>query len=88
MQDSLPAGGLRLYREGVEPSGSLRKVSGYIAFLLSRIYPVARIVFANMPIFALTVIPSALEKDRWVPLRLERRAKVHFLRRRTPMGRR
>jgi hypothetical protein len=25
MQDSLPAGGLRLYREGVEPSGSLRK---------------------------------------------------------------
>ena len=29
-QDSLPAGGLRLYREGVEPSGSLRKVSGYI----------------------------------------------------------
>src|SRR5215469_6421212 len=32
MQDSLPAGGLRLYREGVEPSGSLRKVSGYIPF--------------------------------------------------------
>lgn len=28
MQDSLPAGGLRLCREGVEPSGSLRKVSG------------------------------------------------------------
>ncbi len=25
MQDSLPAGGLRLYREGVEPSGSLRR---------------------------------------------------------------
>src|ERR1700745_3186694 len=32
MQDSLPAGGLRLYREGVEPSGSLRKVSGHIPF--------------------------------------------------------
>jgi hypothetical protein len=32
MQDLLPAGGLRLYREGVEPSGSLRKVSGYIPF--------------------------------------------------------
>src|SRR5947209_6654708 len=32
MQDSLPAGGLRLCREGVEPSGSLRKVSGYIPF--------------------------------------------------------
>ena len=29
-QGSLPAGGLRLCREGVEPSGSLRKVSGYI----------------------------------------------------------
>ena len=32
MQDSLPAGGLRLCREGVEPSGPLRKVSGYIPF--------------------------------------------------------
>jgi len=30
VQDSLPAGGLRLCREGVEPSGSLRKVSGHI----------------------------------------------------------
>jgi hypothetical protein len=43
MQDSLPAGGLRLYREGVEPSGSLRKVSGYISILLSRTSPVARV---------------------------------------------
>src|SRR5450755_1062548 len=49
MQDSLPAGGLRLYREGVEPSGSLRKVSGYIAILLSRTYPVARVVYAKPP---------------------------------------
>src|SRR5437588_5681222 len=47
MQDSLPAGGLRLYREGVEPSGSLRKVSGYITILLSRTCPVARAVYAN-----------------------------------------
>jgi hypothetical protein len=39
----------------------------------------AWIVFANMPIFALTVIPSALEKDRWVPLRLERRRKGPLL---------
>src|SRR5882757_851954 len=46
MQDSLPAGGLRLYREGVEPSGSLRKVSGYISILLSRTSPVARVVYA------------------------------------------
>jgi transposase len=39
MQGSLPAGGLRLYREGVEPSGSLRKVSDLHVFLLSRAYP-------------------------------------------------
>jgi hypothetical protein len=49
MQDSLPAGGLRLYREGVEPSGSLRKVSGYITILLSRTSPVARVVYAKQP---------------------------------------
>ena len=49
MQDSLPAGGLRLYREGVEPSGSLRKVSGYISVLLSRTCPVARVVYAKRP---------------------------------------
>jgi hypothetical protein len=49
MQDSLPAGGLRLYREGVEPSGTLRKVSGYITILLSRTYPVARVVYAKRP---------------------------------------
>ena len=49
MQDSLPAGGLRLYREGVEPSGSLRKVSGYISILLSRASPVARVIYAKRP---------------------------------------
>jgi hypothetical protein len=49
VQDSLPAGGLRLYREGVEPSGSLRKVSGYITILLSRTSPVARVVYAKRP---------------------------------------
>src|SRR5947209_19632958 len=49
MLDSLPAGGLRLYREGVEPSGSLRKVSGYITILLSRTCPVARVVYAKQP---------------------------------------
>ena len=31
MQDSLPAGGLRLCRAGVEPAGSLRTVSGLIS---------------------------------------------------------
>jgi transposase len=40
MQGSLPAGGLRLYREGVEPSGTRWKVSDYIV-LLSRASPVA-----------------------------------------------
>src|SRR5271166_7057333 len=45
MQDSLPAGGLRLYREGVEPSGPLRKVSGHISVLPSRICPVASGIF-------------------------------------------
>ena len=48
-KDSLPAGGRRLYREGVEPSGSLRKVSGYIALLLSRISPDARVVYDKRP---------------------------------------
>ena len=50
MQDLLPAGGLRLYREGVEPSGSLRKVSGYITILLSRTCPVARVVYTKRPL--------------------------------------
>jgi hypothetical protein len=49
VQDSLPAGGLRLYREGVEPSGPLRKVSGYISILLSRTSHVARVVYAKPP---------------------------------------
>jgi hypothetical protein len=31
MQDSLPAGGLRLCRAGVEPAGSLRTVSDHIS---------------------------------------------------------
>src|SRR5208337_609274 len=47
MQDSLPAGGLRLYREGVEPSGPLRKVSGHIFLLPSRTCPVASAMFPN-----------------------------------------
>ncbi len=45
MQDSLPAGGVRLYREGVEPSGPLRKVSGHISLLPSRTCPVASGIF-------------------------------------------
>ena len=38
MQDSLPAGGLRLCRAGVEPAGSLREVSAHL-ILLSRAFP-------------------------------------------------
>ena len=38
MQDSLPAGGLRLCRAGVEPAESLREVSGH-RILLSRASP-------------------------------------------------
>ena len=38
MQDSLPAGGLRLCRAGVEPAGSLREVSVHV-ILLSRASP-------------------------------------------------
>ena len=44
-KNSLPAGGLRLYREGVEPSGSLRKVSDQFIILLSRACPVASRIF-------------------------------------------
>jgi hypothetical protein len=35
--------------EGVEPSGSLRKVSGYISILLSRTSPVATVVYTKRP---------------------------------------
>ena len=38
MQDSLPAGGLRLCRAGVEPAGSLREVSAHV-ILLPRAFP-------------------------------------------------
>ena len=41
MQDSLPAGGLRLCRAGVEPAGARRKVSDQI-ILLPRTWPGAR----------------------------------------------
>ena len=46
MQDSLPAGGLRLCRAGVEPAGSQRKVSVHV-IPLSRAYPVASWIHAE-----------------------------------------
>jgi len=65
MQDSLPAGGLRLYREGVEPSGSLRKVSGYVSILLSRTSPVARAISANENTASGPGIMKPYQKGRW-----------------------
>jgi hypothetical protein len=55
MQGSLPAGGLRLYREGVEPSGTRWKVSDYIV-LLSRASPVASWMVLNGAITAQRLI--------------------------------
>src|ERR1700740_3141577 len=68
MQDSLPAGGLRLYREGVEPSGSLRKVSGYITILLSRTCPVARVVYAKRPFGGPDAVLAHLPATHTAPL--------------------
>ena len=48
MQNSLPAGGLRLCRAGVEPAGALRKVSDQI-ILLPRTSPGARSNFHARP---------------------------------------
>lgn len=59
MQGSLPAGGLRLYREGVEPSGSLRKVSNYMFILLPRAYPDASWAHARRNFFDLARLKKA-----------------------------
>src|SRR6516164_989077 len=59
MQGSLPAGGLRLYREGIEPSGSLRKVSDLHVFLLSRAYPDASWAHARRKFFDLARLQKA-----------------------------
>jgi hypothetical protein len=58
MQGSLPAGRLRLYREGVEPSGSLRKVSNYMFILLPRAYPDASWAHARRKLFELADIAT------------------------------
>jgi hypothetical protein len=49
MQDSLPAGGLRLYREGVETLWIASKGFRLHSVLLSRTSPVARVVYAKPP---------------------------------------
>ena len=48
MQDSFPAGGLRLCRAGVEPAGALRKVSDQV-ILLPRTSPGARSILDADP---------------------------------------
>jgi hypothetical protein len=58
VQGSLPAGGLRLYREGVEPSGSLREVSGLHVFLLSRAYPDASWAHGRRKFFELADVTA------------------------------
>src|SRR5262252_9296405 len=58
MQGSLPAGGLRLYREGIEPSGSLRKVSDLHVFLLSRAYPDASWAHGRRKFFELADVTA------------------------------
>jgi transposase len=63
MQDSLPAGGLRLCREGVEPSGSRRKVSDHL-ILLSRTSPDASWAHARRKFYEVhqaTASPVAAE---------------------------
>src|SRR3954466_6224548 len=55
MQGSLPAGGLRLCREGVEPSGTRWKVSDYI-ILLPRTFPVASWMVLDGAITAVMLI--------------------------------
>ena len=66
MQDSLPAGGLRLCRAGVEPAGSLREVSGHL-IPLPRAFPGAIIVrFSRGATRALMSLspPSGLRQSR------------------------
>ena len=65
MQGSLPAGGLRLYREGVEPSGTRWKVSDYI-ILLPRTFPVASWVHAERLVHRL--VPANDQQRRAVEL--------------------
>ena len=77
MQDSLPAGGLRLCRAGVEPAGSLREVSAHV-ILLSRAFPgasrVGGVVTEPLPpqtracaIDALGSSPARFAQDAYAP---------------------
>ena len=63
MQDSLPAGGLRLCRAGVEPAGSLQEVSAHV-ILLSRASPGA-ISLRRGPPSRISVIRRGCAIGRW-----------------------
>jgi transposase len=79
MQGSLPAGGLRLYREGVEPSGSRRKVSLLHVVLLSRAYPDASWAHGRRKFFELADIASKARNKKPTtisPLALEAVRKI------------
>ena len=68
MQGSLPAGGLRLCREGVEPSGTRWKVSDYI-ILLPRTSPVASWIHAERLVHKL--VPANDQQRRAIELTRE-----------------
>ena len=66
MQDSLPAGGLRLCRAGVEPAGSQRKVSVHV-IPLSRAYPVASWAHGRRKFYELADIAVGKRRGKRAP---------------------
>ena len=66
MQDSLPAGGLRLCRAGVEPAGSRRKVSVHV-IPLSRAYPVASWAHGRRKFYELADIAANKRRGKRAP---------------------
>jgi hypothetical protein len=53
----------RLYRKGVEPSGSLQKVSDHILILLFWIYPGARRAFLHLSYSYATAVWTGVTRD-------------------------
>ena len=66
VQDSLPAGGLRLCRAGVEPAGSRRKVSVHV-IPLSRAYPVASWAHGRRKFYELADIAAGKRRGKSAP---------------------
>src|SRR6516164_11219416 len=68
LQDSLPAGWLSLYREGVEPSGSLQKVSDHPSSFSGLSLAQGKFHGRSAPVilcFILREKPS-IERKRWL----------------------